>query len=213
MILSQNIEHYIESLCELESTELQQLNVFTQENIHGSHMISGRYQGRLLSMISKLIRPKNILEIGTFTGYSALCLAEGLQTDGQLISLELNENLKPLHEQYLAKNPQIKVIYGKALESLQKIDAMFDLVFIDADKGSYLDYYEEVMKKLNSGGVILTDNILWRGKVAESTIDDTDRHAKIIKTLQEFNQYLHQDSRVEHLILPIRDGISIARKK
>ncbi|APD06349.1 caffeoyl-CoA O-methyltransferase [Flavobacteriaceae bacterium UJ101] len=210
-IIYPTVESYIENLCDEEPILLKKLNEYTQKHIHGSHMISGHYQGRLLSMISKLVNPKVILEIGTYTGYSALCLAEGVQKGGKLISLERNRDLEVLHTKFLNQNSQIEVKYGDALETIPTLKETIDMVFIDADKGNYKNYFDLVLPKMSTGGVILSDNILWKGKVAE-TIEKEDKHAKIIHSIDEFNKKLHEDPRVEHIILPIRDGISIARK-
>lgn len=210
-IIYKEVEAYIEELCDHESDLLKELNDYTVEHVHGSHMISGAYQGRLLSMISKLVNPTTILEIGTYTGYSALCLAEGLKANGKLITLERNRDLEVLHSKFLEKNNQIEVCYGNALTIIPTLNETFDLVFIDADKGNYENYFDLVIEKMNSGGVILSDNILWRGKAAQD-VTEKDQHTKIIRSIKAFNRKLHQDSRVEHIILPIRDGISIARK-
>lgn len=210
-IIYPEIEFYIKNLCNEEPFILKELNDYTQKHIHGAHMISGHYQGRLLSMVAKLINPNIILEIGTYTGYSALCLAEGLQQNGKLISLERNSNLETLHHMFLRQNPQIEVQYGNALKIIPTLPETFDLVFIDADKENYANYFDLIIPKMKSGGVILSDNILWRGKVTE-TIGEHDRHAKIIHSIKSFNKKVHEDSRVEQLILPIRDGISIIRK-
>ncbi|MFV0531127.1 MAG: O-methyltransferase [Flavobacteriales bacterium] len=210
-IIYPEIEHYIEDLCDEESILLKELNTYTCEYIHGSHMISGHYQGRLLSMISKLVNPKTILEIGTYTGYSALCLAEGLQKNGKLISLERNKDLNALHKKFLLQNPQIEVRYGEALETIPLLDETFELVFIDADKGNYENYFNLVFPKIKKGGIILSDNVLWKGKVVDVEIGE-DKNSKIVRTLNTFNQRLHKDKGVEQIILPVRDGISVVRK-
>lgn len=210
-IIYPEVESYIENLCTEEPPLLKELNAYTQEHIHGAHMISGHYQGRLLSMISKLVQPKVILEIGTYTGYSALCLAEGLQRGGKLISLERNRDLEVLHKKFLSQNSLIEVKYGDALKVIPTLNESIDLVFIDADKRNYENYFDLVIPKMSVGGVILSDNILWKGKVA-TPIEAGDQHAKIIHSVKSFNKKLHEDPRVEQIILPIRDGISIARK-
>ncbi len=210
-IIDPEIEHYIQNLCDKESELLKELNAYTTKHIYGSHMLSGHYQGRLLSMISKLVNPKTILEIGTYTGYSALCLAEGLQKEGKLISLERNRELAVLHKKFLLQNDPIEVRYGNALEIIPALDEVFDLVFIDADKSNYGNYFDLIIPKIRKGGVILSDNILWKGKVVEE-IGKSDKHKNIIRSLIAFNQKLQEDSRVEQIIVPVRDGISIARK-
>ncbi len=210
-IIYPEIEHYIQNLCDKESEILKELKAYTIKHIHGSHMLSGHYQGRLLSMISKLVSPKTILEIGTYTGYSALCLAEGLQKEGKLISLERNRELAVLHKKFLLQNYPIEVRYGNALEIIPSLDKVFDLVFIDADKSNYGNYFDLIIPKIRKGGVILSDNILWKGKVVEE-IEKSDMHTNIIRSLAAFNQKLQKDPRVEQIILPVRDGISITRK-
>jgi len=205
------IEKYIEKLCDVEPLPIKALNDYTQENIHGSHMISGHYQGRFLSLFSKMIAPKFILEIGTYTGYSALCLSEGLKKGGQLTSLERDKKLAHLHEKFLKQHPQIKIIYGDALDIIPTLAETFDLVFIDADKVNYSRYFDLIIDKIRPGGIIISDNILWRGRITEK-IKAEDKHSKIIQAIDNFNEKLHQDPRVEHIILPVRDGISITRK-
>ena len=172
-------------------------------------MISGRLQGRLLSFLSKIIRPKNILEIGTFTGYSALCLAEGLQQNGKLITIEYDEKLKEIIDKYVNKSgykEKIKLIIGDALSVIPSLNENFDLVFVDAHKPDYLNYYEMIMPKINSGGIIIVDNVLWSGKVINELTDKT------AKAIDGFNKFVKNDERTENLILPIRDGISLIRK-
>jgi len=172
-------------------------------------MISGRLQGRLLSFLSKIISPKNILEIGTFTGYSALCLAEGLQQNGKLITIEYDEKLKEIIDKYVNKSGykgKIKLIIGDALSVIPSLNENFDLVFVDAHKPDYLNYYEMLLPKINSGGIIIVDNVLWSGKVINELTDKT------AKAIDDFNKFVKNDERTENLILPIRDGISLIRK-
>jgi predicted O-methyltransferase YrrM len=175
-------------------------------------MLSGHFQGRVLSMISKLIQPKNILEIGTYTGYSALCLAEGMQANGNLHTIDHNEELFDFQRKYFDKSGYGKQIHqhlGNALEIIPNLDVTFDLVFIDADKENYSNYFHLIINKLNAGGLILSDNVLWSGKVIEPvTNDDVDTQA-----LVEYNILLKEDSRIETIMLPIRDGLTISRKK
>ena len=175
-------------------------------------MISGHYQGRVLSMISKLVNPKNILEIGTYTGYSALCLAEGMQSNGALHTIDVNEELVDFQRKYFNKSGYGNQIYqhlGDALEIIPKLDKTFDLVFIDADKENYSNYFNLIIDKLNTGGIILSDNVLWSGKILETTFkkDDTSTPALI-----EYNALLKENNRVETVVLPIRDGLTISRK-
>jgi predicted O-methyltransferase YrrM len=174
-------------------------------------MISGRLQGRLLSMLSKMLAPTRILELGTFTGYSALCLAEGLAPTGKLISLENNAEMQTRILQNWAKSPyfkQMELIIGDALQTLPHLNDTFDLIFLDADKQNYLNYYEILLGKLRPGGVLLADNVLWSGKIIDQEAQD-----KKTKALRLFNNFVRQDNRVELVMLPFRDGLSCIRKK
>lgn len=211
-ILSSQLESYLDKHISSESELLKRLQRETFQKTTQPQMLSGAHQGRLLSMISKLIRPKTILEIGTFTGYATLCLAEGLAPDGKIITIDRNEELIYLPKKYFAESEfanQIEIKLGNALEVLVELqNETYDLVFIDADKSNYINYYEKVITQMNSGGVILADNVLWYGKVLEEA-KPNDKDTQI---LQEFNNLTANDPRVESLILPIRDGISIIRK-
>ena len=175
-------------------------------------MLSGHFQGRVLSMISHMIRPKRILEIGTYTGYSALCLAEGMAEDGQLITIDKNEELEDLVKAYVEKSDykgRIECKIGIALDIIPQLEGNFDLVFIDADKGNYLNYYKMIIDRVPSGGYILLDNVLWSGKVTEEVVDgDIDTQVLIVT-----NRFIHEDERVQEVMLPIRDGLTIIRKK
>jgi predicted O-methyltransferase YrrM len=176
-------------------------------------MLSGAYQGRVLSMISKLINPKNILEIGTYTGYSALCLAEGMQDSGVLHTIDINEELIDFQRKYFDKSDygnQIHQHLGDALKIIPKLDISFDLVFIDADKENYSNYFNVIIDKLSTGGIILSDNVLWSGKILETTFKKDDFATP---ALIEYNALLKSDKRVETVVLPIRDGLTISRKK
>lgn len=209
--LPEAIETYVVNHSEDEPELLQQLTRETHQKILQPRMLSGHYQGRVLSMISKLIRPKHILEIGTYTGYSALCLAEGLQKDGDLHTIDINEELMDFQRSYFDKSNYGKQIHqhlGNALDIIPKLEHNFDLVFIDADKENYVNYFHLIINRLNSGGIVLSDNVLWSGKVIEP-LDEKDMATKgIIK----YNQLLKEDERVETVILPIRDGLTISRK-
>lgn len=210
--LSNELNAYLDQHTTGESELLIQLRRETYQKTTQPHMLSGAYQGRFLSLISKLIRPKNILEIGTFTGYATLCLAEGLAPYGKIITIDRNEELMYLPQKYFAESEyasQIEVKIGNAMEVLDQLDETFDLVFIDADKGNYVNYFHKIIDKVNVGGVILADNVLWYGKVLEPT-SPKDHDTKIIK---EFNDMLASDPRLETILLPIRDGISLTRKK
>tara|TARA_B100000787_G_scaffold135251_1_gene104014 strand:+ start:186 stop:824 length:639 start_codon:yes stop_codon:yes gene_type:complete len=212
MFLSEKIENYVVSHSQNEPQILQNLTKETWQKVLNPRMISGAYQGRVLSMISKLIKPKNVLEIGTFTGYSALSIAEGLADEGVIYTIDKNEELEELQQKYFNKsayNKQIKTYSGKALDIIPTIDKKFDLVFIDADKSNYVNYFHLIINKMNSGGIILSDNVLWYGKVAEKADDkDIDTLA-----LQEYNILLNNDLRIETVMLPIRDGLTISRVK
>ncbi len=195
-----------------ENNELANLNRETHVKILQPRMLSGHFQGRLLSMISHMIRPESILEIGTYTGYSALCLAEGLTENGRLITLDINAELESFVKSHLQKNVLGSKIDYRIVDAIQHIPTLtqqFDIVFIDADKLNYIRYYQLVFDLIKPGGYILADNVLWSGKVIqkEGKID------KDTQLLQEFNQMVQDDPRVENVLLPIRDGIMIARKK
>ncbi|KPM30280.1 O-methyltransferase [Croceitalea dokdonensis DOKDO 023] len=173
-------------------------------------MISGHFQGRFLSILSKIVRPKNILEIGTYTGYSAICLAEGLSQDGRLYTIEVNEELCAIQQKYFIKSGfenHIQPYIGDALDLIPNMDVVFDLIFIDAEKKNYDAYFEACIKKTRPGSVILSDNVLWSGKVVEQ-VDSTD---KTTQALLRYNQKLQSDPRVETVLLPIRDGLTLSR--
>ncbi|MEJ2114223.1 MAG: O-methyltransferase [Flavobacteriaceae bacterium] len=210
--IPEKIDNYVVKHSEDEPELLQRLNRETNQKILQPRMLSGHYQGRVLSMISKLTNPKNILEIGTYTGYSALCLAEGMHPDGELHTIDINEELYGFQRKYFDLSDYGKQIHqhlGNALEIIPKLEVEFDLVFIDADKGNYVNYFNTIIDKLNPGGIILSDNVLWSGKVLEALEpDDVDT-----KTLIEYNKILKEDNRIETLLLPIRDGLTISRKK
>jgi caffeoyl-CoA O-methyltransferase len=208
--ISQDLEDYIEQHSEKEPALLAALNKETYQKILLPRMLSGHFQGRVLSMLSKLIRPVNILEIGTYTGYSALCLCEGMQENGQLHTIDIKEELVDFQRKHFDKSPWGKQIIqhlGEAVDIIPNLDLKFDLVFIDADKENYLNYFELILPKMNKGGIILSDNVLWSGKVLEP-IHPNDISTKI---LVEYNQLLKDDPRVETVLLPIRDGLTVSR--
>lgn len=210
--LPEEIDNYIDLHTEDEPQLLQELNRETQLKILQPRMLSGHYQGRVLSMLSKLINPKYILEVGTYTGYSALCMAEGLQHDGELHTIDINEELADFQKKYFDKSPygkQIIQYVGNALDIIPTLDISFDLVFIDADKENYSNYFKLIIDKLKTGGIILSDNVLWSGKVLDSTFKKDDLATP---ALIEYNKLIKEDSRVETVILPIRDGLTISRK-
>ena len=208
--ISQELENYIEQHSEKEPELLAALNKETYQKVLLPRMLSGHFQGRVLSMLSKLIRPVNILEIGTYTGYSALCLCEGMQENGTLHTIDIKEELVDFQRKHFDKSPwgkQIVQHLGEATAIIPNLDLKFDLVFIDADKENYLNYFELIVPKMNKGGIILSDNVLWSGKVLEPL------HPKDISTkiLLEYNQLLKNDPRVETVLLPIRDGLTVSR--
>ncbi len=210
--LPQKIDNYAVSHSEDEPTLLKELSKETWQKVLNPAMLSEHYQGRILSMLSKLINPTSILELGTYTGYSALCLAEGLSIDGILHTIDHNEELYDFQRKYFDKSAfakQIKQYMGKALEIIPTIDATYDFVFIDADKSNYSNYFHMIIDKMNTGGVILSDNVLWYGKVVE-TIDPKDEDTK---ALVAYNLLLKEDPRIETVMLPIRDGLTISRVK
>ena len=208
--ISQELEDYIEHHSEKEPQHLAALNKETYQKILLPRMLSGHFQGRVLSMLSKLIRPVNILEIGTYTGYSALCLCEGMQDEGQLHTIDIKEELIDFQRKHFDKSPwgkQIVQHLGEAIDIIPGLDLKFDLVFIDADKENYINYFEMIVPKMNKGGIILSDNVLWSGKVLEP-LQKNDLSTKI---LLEYNQLLKNDPRVETVLLPIRDGLTVSR--
>ena len=208
--LPEELDNYVVDHTQKEPELLQQLTRETYQKILQPRMLSGPYQGRVLSMLSKIIHPKNILEIGTYTGYSALCLAEGMQKDGELHTIDINEELEDFQRKYFDLSPYGKQIHqhiGNATKIIPLLAMKFDLVFIDADKPNYPDYFELIIDKMNPGGVILSDNVLWSGKVIEK-VDEDDIATK---ALLEYNKLLIEDKRVETVLLPIRDGLTISR--
>ncbi|MGI9594305.1 MAG: O-methyltransferase [Patiriisocius sp.] len=210
--LPENIDQYAIDHTQDEPELLQQLTRETWQKVLAPRMSSGHYQGRVLSMISKLIQPKSILEIGTFTGYATLCLAEGMQANATLDTIDVNEELYDMQRSYFDASgygTQIKQHTGNALDIIPKLSKTFDLVFIDADKANYPTYLELLIPKLKSGAVILSDNVLWSGKVVEKVNSkDTDT-----KALLHYNKILKQHPKLETVLLPIRDGLTISRVK
>ncbi len=207
--LPEALEQYVEQHTSFENEILQQLNRETHAKVMIPRMISGHLQGRFLAMMSKMIAPKTILEIGTYTGYSAICLAEGLQQDGKLHTIDINEELEDLVRQYFDKAgiaDKTQYYIGNALDIIPTLPGNFDLVFIDADKINYANYYDLVIDRISPGGYILTDNVLWSGKVLD------DKKDKDTAAIDAFNKKLMNDPRVETVLVPIRDGILIARK-
>ncbi|MFI8378686.1 O-methyltransferase [Leeuwenhoekiella sp. NPDC079379] len=210
--ISDELDDYAVAHSEKEPQLLKQLTRETYQKVVQPRMLSGHYQGRILSIISKLINPKVILEIGTYTGYSALCLAEGLQTGGVLHTIDVNEELVDFQKKYFdasAFSENIKQHLGPALEIIPLLEEQFDLVFIDADKPNYPAYFDLIVDRIKPGGILLSDNVLWSGKVVEelNTKDSSTR------ALLEYNKLLAEDARLETVLLTIRDGLTISRKK
>lgn len=210
--LNPEIQKYSDEHTSPESTVLRELNEETHSSIKSPNMLSGHMQGRVLAMISKMLSPKYILEIGTYTGYSAICLSEGLQEGGKLVTIDINRELDEINKRYFEKagvTHKIEKFIGNALDIIPELNYSFDLVFIDADKTNYSNYYNLIIDKMNSGGIILADNVLWSGKILddENTMDDDT------KALSDFNKKITSDDRIENILLPVRDGLMIIRKK
>ncbi|MNK07000.1 putative O-methyltransferase [compost metagenome] len=208
--ISEELENYAAFHSENEPELLAALNKETHQKILQPRMISGHFQGRVLSMISKLANPTNILEIGTYTGYATLCLAEGLKENGSIDTLDINEELYDFQRKYFDLSPwgnQIKQHLGDAVEIIPTLNKKFDLVFIDADKENYIAYFNIIVPMMNKGGIILSDNVLWSGKVLEP-LKPNDKSTPI---LLEYNKLLKEDPRVESVLLPIRDGLTVSR--
>ena len=210
--ISEKLNDYIKNHSNKESDLLKELSRETKLKILNPRMLCGSYQGRILSMISKLTKPKYILEIGTYTGYSSLCLAEGMKNDGELHTIDKNEELYDFQRKYFNKSHYKDKIFqhlGNALELIESINKKFDLIFLDADKENYTKYLKLLVNKLNTNGILVTDNVLWSGKVT-MPISDEDLSTQEI---DKFNKLLNQRSDMETIIFPIRDGISVSRKK
>lgn len=210
--LPEKLDQYVVEHSQQEPEILAELSKETWQKVLNPRMLSGAFQGRLLAMIAKLIQPKVVLEIGTYTGYATLCFAEGLASEGKIITIDKNEELESLQNKYFEKSGfrnQIHQKMGNALEIIPTIDEKFDLVFIDADKVNYEKYFRLVIQKMKSGGIILSDNVLWSGKV----IEELDPKDKDTKALLKYNNLLNSDHRLETVLLPIRDGLTLSRVK
>lgn len=210
--LDQELEKYVENHTSNESQLLQQVNRDTWANVLMPRMLSGHLQGRVLSMLSHMIKPKRVLEIGTYTGYSALCLAEGMTSDGLMHTIDINEELADMVKSFFDEarlTDKVKYHIGNALEIIPSINEKWDLVFIDADKDNYSNYFDLVIENTSIGGYIIADNVLWSGKVLEKNREKLDKDTVAII---DFNQKVHQDSRVENVLFPIRDGLMVLRK-
>jgi len=209
--ITEQLETYCETHTTGETDLLYRLNRETNIKTLRPRMLSGQLQGRFLSMISKMLKPMNILEIGTFTGYSALCLADGLQAHGALHTIEIEEELEQFITKYFnlsASKEKLHLHIGNALEIIPTLNRVWDLVFIDAEKTEYLQYYEMVLPYVKKGGFILADNVLWNGKVTEPVAENDVETLAIIR----FNEYVQRDPRVENLLLPMRDGLLMIEK-
>lgn len=210
--IDEKIENYALELSQPESDVLKKLNRETHAKVMMPRMLSGHMQGNLLTMLSKMIQPKQILEIGTYTGYSGICLAQGLQENGKLHTIDVNEELEKMVRSFFEEaglTSKVNYYLGNALTIIPTINETFDLVFIDADKKNYAAYYDLVFDKVRSGGYIIADNVLWSGKV----LDPENKMDADTKAIHDYNRKIHNDARVEHMLLPVRDGLMIARKK
>tara|TARA_A200000159_G_scaffold161289_1_gene182934 strand:- start:378 stop:1013 length:636 start_codon:yes stop_codon:yes gene_type:complete len=208
--ISDQLQQYIDNHSMEESDLLKALDRETHQKVLQPRMLSGSYQGRLLALLAKMIGPKKILEVGTYTGYATLCMAEGLTTDGSIDTIDHNEELADMQRRYFDQSPygsQIVQHLGEAKDILKTLAGPYDLVFLDADKENYPHYFDLIIDKLETGGVILSDNVLWSGKVLEKATDEAT------SALQEYNHKINTDVRVETVVLPIRDGLTITRKR
>jgi len=211
--IDENLAEYAENHTSKESKLLAELNRETWAKVMMPRMLSGHIQGRLLSMFSKMIQPHEILEIGTYTGYSALCLAEGLADGGILHTIDINEELEDLVRRYIREaglQENIKFHIGNALDIIPNLNGYFDLVFIDADKENYSNYYDMVIERMKPGAYIIADNVLWSGKVLDEKEIANDQETR---ALHEFNVKIQKDPRVENILVPIRDGLMVIRKR
>jgi len=211
MKMSLDLEEYVINHISPEPEVLYEMYRYTNNKLLFPRMLSGNLQGQTLRMFSKMIRPKYILELGTFTGYSAICLSEGLQPNGKLHTIEANDELADIIQFFIAKaglTERIELHIGDAVQIIENLDMVFDLVFIDADKREYLAYYETVLPKVTKGGFIIADNVLWDGKVT----DKPETWDEYTKGIVEFNDFVRKDTRVEKVLLPMRDGLMIMIK-
>ncbi len=208
--IEESLDKYVCKHTSSENDLLKRINRETHLEVLQPRMLSGHFQGRVLSMLSKMIQPNRILEVGTYTGYSALCLAEGLTSEGKLVTIDVNEELEKRVRHYFEESEfssKIEYKIGDATKIIPEMKENWDLVFIDADKMNYINYYNMVFNQVKIGGYIIADNVLWSGKVADESKTDKDT-----ELLRAFNSLIHNDNRVEEVLLPIRDGLMIARK-
>lgn len=209
--LPEDIDHYAHQYTAAESELLAELNRYTQHKVLQPRMLSGHLQGRVLAMISKMIQPKLIVEVGTYTGYAALCLAEGLAPEGALHTIDINDELESIIRKFVGQSPyrdRIHLHIGDARDIIPDLPNEIDLAFIDADKENYLHYFQLLIDKMRDGGILIADNVLWSGKVCQPLEDDDES----TKALVEFNRFVHESDRVENVLLPVRDGLMILRK-
>jgi len=207
--IDRKIMEYVINNSEDEPELLKELAKETYQKILQPRMLSGHPQGRILSLLSKIIRPKRILEVGTYTGYGTICLAEGLTDDGKIITIDKNEEIIDFQNKYFEKSgyrEKIIQLNGEALDIIETLSDKFDIVFLDADKENYIEYYKSISNKLVKGGILISDNVLWSGKVLEATSNDLETDI-----LKRFNRLLKNDKKFETIIIPIRDGVSISR--
>ena len=210
-LIPEAVRHYADNHTSPEPDLLKKINRETHVNYLFPRMLSGHYQGRLLGLLSGMIRPSAVLEIGTYTGYGTICLAEGLKKDGIIHTIEINIELEEVIQQNILEagiKDRVKLYFGDAREIIPGIKGGFDLVYLDADKINYLTYFEMLIDRINPGGYIFADNVLWSGKVIQNT--DNDKEAG---KLQEFNDFIQADNRVENILLPVRDGIMVIQKR
>ena len=208
--IDSNLDKYVVEHTSIENDLLKKIQRETHLNVLQPRMLSGPFQGRFLSLISSLVQPEKILEIGTYTGYSALCLAEGLSKSGTLITIDINDELEERVKGYFQESSfsdQLTLKIGPALSIIPQLEHDFDLVFIDADKKNYINYYKEIFPKVRVGGLIIADNVLWSGKVVDQDAQDPDT-----QLLRDFNLMIQNDARVSNILLPIRDGLMLVRK-
>lgn len=209
--LAPELQAYVDAHCDPEPPLLQELNRETWQKVIAPRMLSGHVQGRILSMIAKMLRPSTVLEVGTYTGYSAICLAEGLAPGGKIYTIEVDPEIAQFAGRYFKKaglDGTVVQLVGDAAELIATVDAELDFAFIDGKKEQYLDYYHAIMAKLKPGGWILTDNVLWSGQVVDISFTDPATIA-----LREFNSFVMKDERIERVLLPLRDGLFLIRKK
>jgi len=207
--LPENIQKYISDISQSESPILKELNRYTNSKVILPRMLSGHVQGRFLSMISKLVNPEIIVEVGTYTGYSCLCLAEGLKKNGKIITIEKDEEFASIAKKFFDRSEykeKISLLIEDATKAIENISEKIDLAFIDADKLNYTKYYDMLFPKLKNGGLIVADNVLWSGKVTKEVSDDETQ------SIKDFNTKVKNDERIENLIVGIRDGIMVCQK-